>query len=62
MASIDSLTDDGRRFVSDYHIATLAALRADIRTLYSVVSTSRADRVSSAVGGGGCATVSLMLF
>lgn len=26
MASIDSLTDDGRRFVSDYHLATLSTI------------------------------------
>src|SRR6478735_12371211 len=27
MASIDSLTDDGRRFVSEYHLATLSTIR-----------------------------------
>ena len=26
MATIDSLTDDGRRFVSDYHLATLSTI------------------------------------
>jgi PPOX class probable F420-dependent enzyme len=26
MASIDSLTDDGRRFVSDHHLATLSTI------------------------------------
>ena len=26
MASIDTLTDDGRRFVSDYHLATLSTI------------------------------------
>ena len=26
MASIDSLTDDGRRFISDYHLATLSTI------------------------------------
>jgi len=26
MASIESLTDDGRRFVSDYHLATLSTI------------------------------------
>jgi PPOX class probable F420-dependent enzyme len=26
MASIDSLTDEGRRFVSDYHLATLSTI------------------------------------
>lgn len=29
MASIDSLTDDGRRFVSDHHLATLSTIGRD---------------------------------
>lgn len=29
MAPIDSLTDDGRRFVSDYHLATLSTIARD---------------------------------
>ena len=29
MASIDSLTEDGRRFVSDYHLATLSTIARD---------------------------------